>query len=127
MLPLCYAAPYREHVLKTLDFVSGYASRNTLNRNGTEGTDSVMDLKRELRQKQVIDDDETPTTSSTSSEQSSSSRASSEQGESIDRQEDVNHDYQTMDRWVRSPGHLAVDDNHKYLLLNLNAIFSKHA
>ena len=127
MLPLCYAAPYREHVLKTLDFVSGYASRNTLNRNGTEGTDSVMDLKRELRQKQVIDDDETPTTSSTSSEQSSSSRGSSEQGESIDRQEDVNHDYQTMDRWVRSPGHLAVDDNHKYLLLNFEVIFWQHA
>ena len=76
-----------------------------------------MDLKRELRQKQVIDDNETPTTSSTSSEQ----------GESIDRQEDVNHDYQTMDRWVRSPGHLAVDDNHKYLLLNFEVIFWQHA
>ena len=70
-----------------------------MNRNG-DGADSVMDLKRELRQKQQnVEDDETPTTSSTSTSQgSSTSGGSSEQGESIDRQEDVNHDYQTMDR-----------------------------
>ena len=79
---------------------SGYVSRSNLNRShGTEGADSVMDLKRELRQKQQQQqhtDEDTPPTSSTS--ESSSSRTSSEQGESIDRQEDVNHDYQTMDR-----------------------------
>jgi len=86
------------HPLILQIFLSGYASRSNL-RNGGDGADSVMDLKRELRQKQQnVEDDETPTTSSTSTSQGSSSGASSEQGESIDRQEDVNHDYQTMDR-----------------------------
>ena len=75
----------------------GYNSKNNLNNLGglapTTAADSVLELKRELAAK-----DASPTTTSTS--ESGSSGGGSDRG----REEDVNHEYQTMDRPVYDGG-----------------------
>lgn len=77
-----------------------YVSRSNISRNQSEAPDSLLDLKRtymEQQQQQKSEQIDSDTPLTTTSEDGSSA-TSSERGESTDRQEDLNHDYQTMDR-----------------------------